>query len=170
MDKSLLAVVASVSLLGMSAPAFADAFDVAEGLANTHLGTKYSVPDFDLKRPEFGGPVAVKVIHLVKDVAFDTVFGGEVDYVPAKADVQLYVNAGSAFKPRIADGTCANLAGKVSPGVPSSTPSRKAPGFNICETADTLVGNAGGVVPGELLLGNDRSCTWTAKFRDTHTC
>lgn len=163
MAKLALSLVTSLALmLSASTATLAGPFETA----NAYYGAKYHVPDFKFTKAEFGNTPWGQVIHLGKDAFIEHFKGATVVYNPAKNEVRVYVNSGSAFNGRIifATSKCQLLSGKTALGNPGPD--------GICLPADTLVGNNGGPSLSSVTPAQARSCTFDAgkDGKDVHSC
>lgn len=149
MKRLLLALAASISLLGMSAPAHADAFDNA----NAYFRAVGPAPDFTLDRSEFGPNNFVRVIHLGIELVVGAIHGYVIVYNPATGEKLIFGDSGAPFNGRTIYATdhCTLLSGKPALGVPDP--------MGGCLPADTLVGNAGGAYLEDVIAAVDRFCS-----------
>ncbi len=110
-----IGLVAALSALTFAAPVLADnwgganvAKNIGEGILQIKYATELQGHDVDLTKAQFGPGNVSASLHLGIDLIHDA-NGGSLDYnaaVAAVPDKQLYVNAGSAFNPKIVTGKC----------------------------------------------------------------
>ena len=161
---SLAAAVLAVGLAFTATAAQADAWDIAKANAEAYLEAQYPhVDNVTLVKPEFGNTTFKATGHLIVDVLFDGIFGGTIEYTPAKAAFDNFVDAGKGYsEPAQTRETMASCG-------PGHWFTQDVGGVTWCTPAH-LVGKSGGSTYVGTTPAVERECEWTPNFRDTHSC